>query len=406
MFRTDRKIRTGSFSLLLIFFLSGLILCGRSVLAAGDRKESETENMLQLQAKAAVLMEAETGRVLYGKQESDFLPVASTTKIMTCLLALEQGSPEQLCKVSEYAAAQPEVRLGIRAGQRFFLRDLLYAMMLESDNDVAVVVAETIAGSEEAFAGLMNKKAKELGMTNTYFVTPNGLDRNGNGSCALDLARLARYALQNDAFLKIIATENYSFSDMDGKAAYNVTNHDAFLTQRKGALGIKTGFTGAAGYCFVGASWEEDRELIAVVLACGWPPNKTKKWSDMRTLLEYGNSQFSWKTLEVGSRHLAEIPLQNGQTDSVSIGCEEELRLLLRESDQLQIKKICPESLEAPLQEGEQVGWIEVWLNGYLQEKFPLVSEQSVKRKVWTDCLQVLLQLYLLGKTNIKISFF
>ena len=265
-----------------------------------------------------------------------------------------------------------------------------------------MVVAEGIAGSEEAFAKRMNEKAKELGMTKTYFVTPNGLDRDGNGSCALDLARLAQYALQNDAFLKIIATRDYVFSDVDGKVTYTVTNHDAFLTQRKGALGIKTGFTGAAGYCFVGASWEEDRELIAVVLSCGWPPQKTKKWEDMRTLFEYGKEQFAWQTVVSGKEHLAEIPVQNGRADAVSVGYQGEVCLLLQESDRIRVETLYPESLEAPVQAGERIGSVQVWMNDALQAEIPITAEQSVRRTVLVDCIQELLELFLLGNTNTK----
>lgn len=403
MLRLTGKIRRRSTPSLLVFLFLCQFLCTGSATLAANAEGEETPS-LSLQAKAAVLVEAQTGRVLYGKNESEFLPVASTTKIMTCLLALEQGTEEQICEVTSYAAGQPQVRLGVRAGQRFYLRDLLYAMMLESGNDVAVVVAEGIAGSEEAFAERMNEKAKELGMTKTYFVTPNGLDRDGNGSCALDLARLAQYALQNDAFLKIIAMRDYAFSDVDGKVTYTVTNHDAFLMQRKGALGIKTGFTGAAGYCFVGASWEEDRELIAVVLACGWPPQKTKKWEDMRTLFEYGKEQFAWQTVTSGKEHLAEIPVQNGRADVVSVGYQGEVCLLLRESDRIRVETRYPKSLEAPVQEGEQIGSVQVWLNDILQTEIPITAEQSVRRTVLEDCIQELLELFLLGNTNVKFS--
>ena len=403
MIRNTGKIRRTKIARLLIFLFLCRFLCTGSTALAANAEAEETVS-LPLQANSAVLVEARTGRILYGKNESDFMPVASTTKIMTCLLALEQGTKEQICKVTSHAASQPQVRLGVQAGQRFYLRDLLYAMMLESDNDVAVVVAEGIAGSEEAFAKRMNEKAKELGMTKTYFVTPNGLDRDGNGSCALDLARLAQYALQNDAFLKIIATRDYVFSDVDGKVTYTVTNHDAFLTQRKGALGIKTGFTGAAGYCFVGASWEEDRELIAVVLACGWPPQKTKKWEDMRTLFEYGKEQFAWQTVVSGTEHLAEIPVQNGRAAVVSVGYQGEVCLLLQESDRIRVETLYPESLEAPVQAGERIGSVQVWMNDALQAEIPITAEQSVRRTVLVDCIQELLELFLLGNTNTKFA--
>lgn len=361
--------------------------------AEADAEQNGTEAALSdaLYAKAAVLLDADSGRILFEKNGEEYLPVASTTKIMTCILALEQGNPEALCQVSSYAAAQPAVRLGLRQGQQFYLRDLLYAMMLESDNDAAVVVAEHISGSVEAFADLMNEKAKELGMENSYFVTPNGLDQNGNGSTAADMARLSAYAIENDDFLKIIATPVWSFTDKAGTGSYSVINHDVFLDQRAGALGIKTGYTGAAGYCFAGAVYAGGKRLIAVVLATGWPPNKTRKWSDMARLMEYGMDHYEKRSVLTGEPRFARLPVQEGKKGSVNVSLEGELALLLKAEDQVRVTYSMENMLEAPVQEGTVVGQARVTVNETVVASYPLTVTEADARLTYRDYLETLI---------------
>ncbi|MDE6828909.1 MAG: serine hydrolase, partial [Lachnospiraceae bacterium] len=199
--------------------LCGLIICimcarlGNLTLCAEEGAEMEG----QLYARSAVLMDADSGRVLFGKEEDVVRPMASTTKIMTCILALESQKGDQIVAASANAAAQPKVRLGVKEQEQFYLRDLLYALMLESYNDSAVMIAEGISGTVEEFAGLMNQKAKDLGCESTYFVTPNGLDgsdENGTHSTtARDLALIMRYCISQspckEEFLEITRTKSY-----------------------------------------------------------------------------------------------------------------------------------------------------------------------------------------------------
>ena len=155
------------------------------------------------------------------------------------------------------------------------MRDMLYSLMLESHNDTAVAIAESIAGDTLSFANMMNERAKQIGAKNTNFVTPNGLDAEQHYTTAYDLALIAAEAVKNEEFLKIVNTPSHSFQDIDGKRQYAAGNKDAFLSMMNGAIGIKTGFTGNAGYCFVGALKRDNRTFISVVLASGWPPNKS-----------------------------------------------------------------------------------------------------------------------------------
>ena len=184
--------------------------------AAVDMKE--TDGPGNLYALSAVLMDGDSGRVLYEKEGYTARPNASTTKVMTCILALEKGSGDDYVMVSENAASQPEVKLNLKEGEQYYLEDLLYSLMLKSHNDTAVAIAEHIGGSVEGFAKMMNAKAKEIGCTNTHFVTPNGLDSADAGgihqTTARDLALIMSYAVKNKAFLHITQTRDYSFSDI------------------------------------------------------------------------------------------------------------------------------------------------------------------------------------------------
>ena len=168
-----------------------------------------------LYALSAVLMDGDSGRVLYQKSGNTPRPNASTTKVMTCILALENGKGDDYVKVSANAVSQPEVRLGLSIGEQYYLEDLLYSLMLQSHNDSAVAIAECIGGSVDNFSAMMNAKAKEIGCKNTHFVTPNGLDAENSGgthhTTASDLARIMRYAIKNKVFLKIAQTKEYSF---------------------------------------------------------------------------------------------------------------------------------------------------------------------------------------------------
>ena len=240
------------------FFLGILLLFLGSVSVTATEQESEPN---QLFATAACLMDGDTGRVLFGKRETDPMAMASTTKIMTCILALENGQEQTVATASAKAAAAPKVHLGVREGEQFLLGDLLYSLMLESHNDAAVMIAETIGGSVEEFASLMNEKAAAIGCTDTHFVTPNGLDASDAGgdhhTTAADLARIMRYCVwispKAAQFLVVTQTRSYTFWDLEKKNMFNCYNHNALLDQMDGAVSGKTGFTAKAGYCYTGA---------------------------------------------------------------------------------------------------------------------------------------------------------
>ena len=278
----------------------------------------------ELYATAAVLMDADTGRVLYGKSEDVPLAMASTTKIMTCILILENGNMEDEVQISSYAASMPKVKLYVKKGESYKVKDLLYSLMLESHNDSAVALAEYLGQrylseelqnkgvseytaeeskiAVEAFARLMNQKAAELGCEDTYFITPNGLDATltftgGNGeviqkehhTTARDLAKIMAYCIMDspkrEEFLQITRTPSYGFG-ANGRS-FSCNNHNTFLNMMEGALSGKTGFTNKAGYCYVGALERDGRTYTLALLGCGWPNNKTYKWSDTKKLFKH-----------------------------------------------------------------------------------------------------------------------
>ena len=239
-----------------------------------------------LSSDCALLINADTGKVIYSKNADVPHANASTTKIMTCILALENCKLNEKVKFSPYAASIEASKLYANAGEVFYLRDLLYSLMLPSHNDTAVAIAEHVSGSADKFVKLMNKKAAEIGCTNTHFATPNGLDAGYNHyTTASDLAKIARYALRNQAFRSLIRTGSYSFSSLNTGRRFYVSTTNALLGNVPGVQGMKTGFTNKAKYCFIGLSQSsKGHTYISVVLG---GPTSAARWQDSRTLLNY-----------------------------------------------------------------------------------------------------------------------
>lgn len=381
------------------------------------KEEKSGKEELQLYAQAAVLMDADSGRVLYGKNAEDILPMASTTKIMTCILALEYGNSDEIAEVSAYAAGMPKVRLGMRQGEKYRLEDLLYSLMLESHNDSAVVIAETVGGSVEQFASMMNQKARDIGCYDTYFITPNGLDAvvNENGrvhsTTARDLAKIMAYCVTDsparEQFLKITRTTGYDFADAEGSRSFHCNNHNAFLGMMQEALCGKTGFTNNAGYCYVGAVESEGRIFTVALLACGWPNNRSYKWSDMKKLAAYGMEKYEYREI-YEAREFNDILVQNGI--SVETGCpyeeayvkvvvddrgEKSISCLLCEEDEIEVRTQVADVLQAPVAQREEVGTVSYYLNGTLIRRYPIITQAAVEERTYGWLCRYLLQIYL-----------
>lgn len=374
---------------------------------------------LQIYAQAAVLMDADSGRVLYGKNENEVLPMASTTKIMTCILALEYGNPDDIVEVSAYAASMPKVKLYMQEGEKYRLGDLLYSLMLESHNDSAVAIAEAVGGSVEEFAAMMNQKAKDIGCYDTCFITPNGLDAvvNDTGqihsTTAEDLARIMAYCVMDspakEQFLEITQTMEYHFCDESGKRSFGCSNHNSFLSMMDEAISGKTGFTNKAGYCYVGAIESEGRTFTVALLACGWPNHKTYKWSDMKTLTAYGMERYEYRDI-YEEKQFSAIPVIDGiagadatpyENASVEVALaqpeEKSLPWLLCENDVVEVRVELASQMNAPVHEGEEAGKVSYYLNQELIQEYSVVTTGEVEKTNYPWILRYVFGLFLSG---------
>lgn len=360
--------------------------------------EDIPDELKNLYAQSAVLMDADNGRILFGKNEKKVMPMASTTKIMTCILVLEHCNLNEKASVSEYASSQPRVKLKVNEGEEYYIEDLLYSLMLESHNDSAVVLAEHVAGSVDEFASLMNKKAKEIGCTNTYFITPNGLDAFDefgiHSTTAEDLAKIMRYCIKESAekrkFLDITQTRTYTFKDVSGKRTFICNNHNAFLDMMEGALSGKTGFTADAGYCYVGALEQNNEKYIVALLACGWPNNKNYKWSDAKKLIQYGLENYSYKNIWKKKKIedvIVENGMPNGWEKEIKVAVKEEkntdLCLLVRDDEKVTIEVVMDKTTQAPVKKDSKAGEIKYYISSSIIGKNNLYFSQNIDKKTW-----------------------
>ena len=384
-----------------------------------EPEKAEQEVLAGLHARYAVLLDGDSGRVLLEKDGDVKRPMASTTKIMTCILALEHMKSEQeIVTASAEAASQPKVRLGVREGQQFYLRDLLYSLMLESHNDSAVMIAEHIGGSVRGFASLMNKKAAEIGCEDTYYITPNGLDASDeqgtHSTTARELALVMRYCLMESPksreFREITSAATQQFWDVEGRQSFSCTNHNAFLTMMNGAVSGKTGFTADAGYCYVGALQRDDRTFIVALLACGWPDHKTYKWQDTRALMEYGLKYYKKQRFDgnVGLPQLSVadgIP-ENGALSGVStvklqIRDREEADILLREDEEPAYRILLADALKAAVKAGTDAGTVQLVLDNRVLAEWKVETAESIAKRDYIWCLcQLMMQFTHMNKIN------
>ena len=356
---------------------------------------------LKLNAKAAVIMDAESGKVLYGKSKDQKMPNASTTKILTCLYILEHCDIDQMAKVSKNASMQPKVRLGVREGESYKVKDLLYGLMLESYNDCAVVLAEYAAGSVEKFEKRVNQMAAKLGASNTHFVTPNGLDgtdKDGrHETTAQDLAKIMARCIKNQQFLEITQAKQHTFTDGSGKRTFTCNNHNALLSTMQGAISGKTGYTSKAGYCYVGAIKQKNMTMTVSVLASGWPPHKTYKWNDVRKLVQYVTDNYEKREIIADTNNVKEINVNNGLKQKVPLRTgNPKATFLIKKTDQIKIESILPSSMNAPVKKGQKVGEIRYLVNGKSQKNIPIYANQDVKQKDYWYYFEKIIQRFTL----------
>lgn len=333
-------------------------------------------------ASAGVLIEAKSGSVLYAKNPEFRRAPASTTKMMTAIVALEKGDLRKTIKVSRRAAGTPGSSLWLHAGDTLSLKELLEGMMLQSGNDGSMAVAEGIAGSVEDFVSLMNLKAKEIGALNTNFRNPHGLRAPSHYTTALDLALIARYGLSNPKFATLVKRKSATIRWEGKLKSLEITNTNRLLWYLEGADGVKTGTTNEAGKCLVASATRNGRQLIAVVL------NSGNRWGDCTRLLEYGFNEFVSIKVADDSKKVCQIPVRNGAVPWINLYPRTDLITVVKKGDQYLIKPqliLFKKEAIAPVKPGEIWGKIGYRFSGQIIEGVDLINHQPVvkKRKWW-----------------------
>jgi D-alanyl-D-alanine carboxypeptidase (penicillin-binding protein 5/6) len=330
---------------------------------------------------AAVLMDWKTGRVLYQKDAYTRRAPASTTKVLTAILALERGKLTDQVKVSKRAAYTVGSSMYIKPGEVYSLHDLLYGLLLRSGNDAATAIAEHIAGSVENFAVLMNQKAKELGAVNSQFANPHGLTDSRHYSTAYDLALITRHALQNETFRTIVAIREtpLTFEYLHRDVVLHNTNR--LLRMMPDADGVKTGTTAAAGACLIASATRDDQKLVAVVLRAG------NRWNDAAKLLEWGFTNFRLATLGEPGEVLVEAPVAGGRQLAVPLGLAGELTAVVPRSAQglpkldIQVQS----GIAAPIKRGQPLGRAAVVEDGKVVTETLLTATADVPKATLLD---------------------
>ncbi len=347
---TNRRRATDKilvFGAVLLFILG--IFGGQTAQAAPD-----------ITAGAYVLMEASSGRVLLCVNPDSKLPMASTTKVMTCILAIECGNLNEMVSVDESAVGVEGSSMYLQHGETLTLSDLIYGLMLSSGNDAAVAIAVHIGGSVEGFAQMMNEKAKSIGALATNFVTPNGLPDDNHYTTAYDLALITAYGMKNPTFREIVSSSKKDLPADDDSPARYLRSKNRILYEYEGGNGVKTGYTKAAGRCLVSAAFREDMQLIAVVL------NDQDMFEDCKELMDYGFAEYDMAKLASKGDPMGSLEVSQGVEDTVNLKLSSDIFLpLSQEEYNMILRKICViENVIAPFEENTVVGSLEIWLNG------------------------------------------
>ncbi|AEF95195.1 Serine-type D-Ala-D-Ala carboxypeptidase [Desulfotomaculum nigrificans CO-1-SRB] len=336
----------------------------------------------EISGEAAVLIDAGTGQVLYGKDEHKRMYPASTTKTLTALVALEHAKLTDLVTIGPNALQAGGTSIGLTEGEKIPLKDLLYALMLNSANDAGVAIAEHISGSVEKFAALSNQEAKKIGAKDTHFTNPHGMPDKNHYSTAYDLALIARQAMQNQEFRRIVSTVHYQVSRADPNAQKYLFNHNKLLWSKiygyQGTTGVKTGYTVEAGQCVIASAQRDGRELIAVVLHS----DGSNIWSDATKLLDYGFTNFHSRQVVKGGQVMANIPVKYGKSPNVDLVASRDFYYTfpLEGADDLQISVQPQKEVKAPVTRGQVLGSILLSQNGKQVGKVDLVARGNVAK--------------------------
>ena len=349
---------------------------------SGNTQAEPERDTVDVSAGGVMLMDARTHKVLYAKTAHEKLPMASTTKIMTAILAIEAGNLDALVTVPQEAYGVEGSSMYLRLGEQISMRDLLYGLMLVSGNDAAVAIAVHVGGSVEGFAALMNAKAASLGAHNTHFVTPNGLPDPDHYTTAYDLALIACYAMQNETFREIVGTTYYQTTT--GEIARTVKNKNKILWEYEGGNGVKTGYTMAAGKCLVFAAEREGMQLVGVVLNC------PDMFPSAKRLLDYGFETYQQETLVAAAERIARVRVTGGKKNALEVAAKNDIIILVKDGDSTTVRTVVNLAgpVEAPVEKGDVLGTLEVWEDGRVLAETELVAAETVESSAYLDYLE------------------
>ena len=347
-------------------------------------------------ATSAIAIDSNSLRILYEKNAFSKKPMASTTKIMTIIIAVENNSLDDIVTISKKAAGTGGSSAHLKAGKEIKLKELLYGLMLNSGNDAAVAIAEHTAGSVESFAKLMNEKAIELGALNTNFVTPHGLDTNNHYSTAYDMAIISAYALKNPTICEIVNTTSRNMVFEDGSSV-SLSNTNKLLSLYNGADGVKTGYTAMAGRCLVGSATKNNWQVITVVFG---EPTSSSRLNDTIKLLDYCFDNYSLVDLRDLYTPKLKINIKKGKKSNLTPKYENSLILPLTDNEKksITIKKSYSTELVAPISNNQIVGKIDFMLNDVLLGSIKLLSNEQIARLNYKDYYNIILDNFFEGK--------
>jgi D-alanyl-D-alanine carboxypeptidase (penicillin-binding protein 5/6) len=354
-----------------------IILNVNPILAYKKVSTNESISYPEPKGKAAVLMDAGSGRILYDENSRERLPQASLTKIMTALLVIENGDLNKDIQISTNATKTPESGINLQPGETLTRQQLLYACMLHSANDAAMALAESVSGNEQAFVKLMNERAKQLGMQDTHFCNPHGLENKNHYSSAYDLALLTRQAMSNPIFQQVVATRTTTIPWAGHPQDRTLVNENRLLYRYDGAIGVKTGYTKEAGNCVVGAAQRGNMILIAVSM------DSPTVYDDLERMLDYGFTHYQMVTLEKSDQIAVPIKVLMGQVSTVIARPTSDLAVAATaaEVSQLTYKVIPRLQVFAPVKQGDPMGVCQIYLKGTKIGEVALLADSDVSIK-------------------------
>ena len=345
-----------------------LVLCAQAFVL--------TPAAIEVNAKAAVLIEADSGRVLYEQHAHTRLPMASTTKIMTALVVLERCDLRATVAVDERAVGVEGSSVYLYPGELLTVEQLLYAVLLSSANDAAAALAYLVADSIEGFAALMNQKAAEIGVRDTHFQNPHGLDADGHYTTAYDLAVITAYALQNEDFLRIVSTQKKVIPLQGQEGARVLRNHNRLLASYSGCIGVKTGFTKKSGRCLVSAAERDGVRLICVTLDC------PDDWRTHTQLLDMGFATYERVSLADANAYMTSLPVVGGTQSQIYLQTDAAVSVALpRERGEIACKIVADHLVYAPVSPGQYLGEAIWTLDGEEIARAPLYAMYGVQKK-------------------------